>query len=166
MDSLSETRLQLVHPQLAAKVRQMADMLALEGVTIKVTQGLRSWTDQLNLWLKGRDESGDVTDPRAVVTKAPPGHSYHNFGLAVDVAPFTDNTPNWDLSNPVWKRIVAVGESLGLTSGSEWRSFPDWPHFQLTGKLPVSPNDEVRQVFKDGGTVAVWQEAGLEETNA
>jgi peptidoglycan L-alanyl-D-glutamate endopeptidase CwlK len=163
MDAVSEGRLAIVHPQLAGKVRQMADMLALEGVTIKVTQGLRSWTDQLNLWLKGRDVDGNVVDASQVVTKAPPGHSYHNFGLAVDVAPFTNNTPNWNLSHPVWKRIVAVGESVGLASGSEWRTFPDWPHFQLTGKLPVSPDDEVRQTFKDGGNFAVWEEAGLED---
>jgi len=163
MDPGSEARLQLVHPKLVAIVKQMASMLASEGITIRVTQGLRSWNDQLALWLKGRDIHGNITDQSKIVTKAQPGHSYHNFGLAVDVAPFNDNTPDWDLNHPVWKRIVAVGESLGLTSGSEWRTFPDWPHFQLTGKLPVSPNDEVRQIFKDGGTFAVWAETGLDE---
>lgn len=161
MDAASESRLQLVHPELASKVRNMADILAVSGIEIRVTQGLRSWNDQLALWLKGRDAQGNITDPGKVVTKAAPGHSWHNFGLAVDVAPFANNTPDWNLDHPAWKKIVAVGESLGLVSGSEWRTFPDWPHFQLTGKWPVSPNDEVRQTFLDGGMSAIWDESGL-----
>ena len=165
MDPASEARLQQVHPKLAALVRQMADQLAQSGVSIRVTQGLRSWNEQLALWLKGRDAQGNIVDPKKVVTKAAPGHSWHNFGLAVDVAPFTDNTPDWNLEHPAWKKIVAVGESLGLTSGSEWRTFPDWPHFQLTGKWPVSPDGEVRQTFLDGGMSAVWNESQLEEAS-
>lgn len=166
MDNVSEARLQNVHPELAEKVRRMATMLHVEGIEIRVTQGLRSWSDQMALWLKGRDSHGNITDPSKVVTKAAPGHSWHNFGLAVDIAPFTDNTPDWNLNHPAWKRIVAVGESLGLVSGSEWRTFPDWPHFQMTGSLPVSPNDATRQAYMSGGTDAVWQIAGLAVTHA
>lgn len=166
MDAISESRLQLVHPELADKVRKMADMLAVSGIEIRVTQGLRSWADQLNLWLKGRDRDGNVIDPKAVVTNARPGYSWHNFGLAVDVAPFKDTAagaiPDWDVTHPVWKRIVSVGESLGLVSGSEWRTFPDWPHFQLTGTLPTSPDINVRQTYTGGGILAVWKLAGME----
>jgi peptidoglycan LD-endopeptidase CwlK len=163
MDTGSEAKLQLVHPALAAKVRQMADQLATSGVIIRVTQGLRSWNDQLALWLKGRDVQGNIIDASKVVTKAAPGHSWHNFGLAVDVAPFVDNTPDWNLNHPAWQKIVSVGEAVGLDSGSTWRTFPDWPHFQLTGKWPVSPDDEVRQTFLDGGMDTIWKESGLEE---
>ena len=161
MDKASEERLAHVHPELASRVRQMASTLALEGVQIRVTQGLRSWSDQLALWLKGRNAKGEIIDASKVVTKAAPGSSWHNFGLAVDVAPFADNTPDWNLAHPVWKRIVAVGESLGLVSGSAWRSFPDWPHFQLTGTLPVSPDDATRAAFMDNGLEGVWQLAGM-----
>jgi len=161
MDQSSEKRLASVHPVLASKIRQLADQLSKEGVTIKVTQGLRSWSDQMALWLKGRDARGNIVDPTKVVTKAAPGHSYHQFGLAVDVAPFTDNTPDWNVNHPAWKRIVTVGESLGLVSGSGWRSFPDWPHFQYVGSLPVSPTDAVREAFMNGGAEAVWTMAGL-----
>ncbi len=161
MDALSQTQLQLVNPELAAKVTRLMDSLALENAIIKVTQGLRSWTEQEALWQKGRDALGNVVDRSQVVTDAAPGHSYHNFGLAVDVAPFDDSIPDWNLNHPVWKRIEAVGVSLGMTAGAEFRTFPDWPHFQLTGTLPVSPDDEVRQTFKDGGMLAVWEQAGL-----
>lgn len=162
MDSTSEGRLQQVHPQLAEKIRRLGNLLLLEGIEIRVTQGLRSWNDQLALWLKGRNLQGEIVDASKVVTKAAPGHSWHNFGLAVDVAPFANDTPDWNINHPVWKRIVDVGVSLGLESGSQWRTFPDWPHFQLTGSLPVSPNDETRQTFKDGGMAAIWAETGLE----
>ena len=164
MDAISESRLAEVHPLLASKIRQMADTLAQSGVTIRVTQGYRSWTQQLALWLKGRDRTGAVVDKSQVVTNAQPGHSWHNFGLAVDVAPM-DNTgqPDWDVNHPVWKQIVAVGESLGLVAGAEWRTFPDFPHFQLTGKFPVSPDWEARRMLKDSGVSAIWKESGLEE---
>lgn len=162
MDATSETRLSQVHPTLAAKIRQLADNLQTQhGIAIRVTQGMRSWVDQLNLWLKGRDRQGNIVDPRAVVTNAKPGYSWHCFGLAVDVAPFVDGVPDWDIKHPVWQAIVSAGEALGLFSGSEFRTFPDWPHFQYTNGLPVTPDDIVRQCYKEGGMLAVWEYARL-----
>jgi len=156
MNSISETRLGEVHPQLAARVRKMADRLLEEGIEIQVTQSLRSWSEQQGLYNQGRDANGNIIDKLKVVTNARPGHSWHNFGLAVDVAPFDSSIPDWNASHPAWKRIVAVGRSLGLTSGSEWRTFPDWPHFQYTGHLPESPDDTVREAYQSGGQEAIW----------
>ena len=156
MDAISEARLQGVHPKLVDRVRSMAEILKLENITIRVVQGLRTWAQQQALWLAGRDVNGNIVDHSKVVTNAKPGHSYHNYGLAVDVAPFDASIPDWNPAHPAWKRIVAIGESVGLTSGSEWRTFPDWPHFQMTGQLPVSPDDSVRAEFQTGGIQAVW----------
>ena len=150
MDPVSESRLGEVHPKLAEKVRSMAELLAGENIEIRVVQGLRSWAEQAALYAQGR------TAPGKVVTNAKPGTSWHNFGLAVDVAPFDSGIPDWNSSHPSWKRIVAVGESVGLVSGSQWRTFPDWPHFQLVGQLPVSPDDSVRAEYQTGGIDAVW----------
>ena len=154
MDTVSEARLQLVCPALAAKIQSLALMLQDEGITFRVTQGLRSWNDQDKLYQQGR------TLPGKIVTNAPAGHSWHEFGLAVDVVPM-DPLPDWDTTHPVWTRLINVGESLGLYSGSEFTHIKDEPHFQLTGTFPVSPNDEARQIFKNAGMEAVWQEAGL-----
>jgi hypothetical protein len=134
----------------------MAGILALDSppVVLRVTQGLRSWNEQAKLYAQGR------TVPGKIVTDAPPGHGWHNFAMAVDVVPL-DPLPDWNLTHPVWKRLVEVGESLGLQSGSEWRTFPDWPHLQITGRFPASPNDEVRQIFLQAGIQGVWQESGL-----
>jgi peptidoglycan LD-endopeptidase CwlK len=162
MDNLSEARLAVVHPLLAERVRSMADLLAGENINIRVVQGLRTWQEQAELYDRGRDEDGNVVDKSKVVTNAKPGASWHNYGLAVDVAPFDDGIPDWNADHPVWKRIVAVGESCGLVSGSMWKTFPDWPHFQMTGRLPASPDDAVKQVYRQGGVDAVWTDSGLE----
>lgn len=157
MDTVSETRIGEVYPGLAEKIRQMAQMLETEGIDIRVSQSYRSWQEQDSLYSRGR------TAPGTIVTDARGGYSWHNFGLAVDVVPLTAQGVDWNTEHPVWKRIVAVGESLGLVAGAEWRTFPDWPHFQLTGRFPVTPNDEVRLIYQGSGLQGVWHEAFVSE---
>lgn len=154
MDPTSERRLAEIHPALASKVREMHARLAAEGIDFRVTQGLRTYAEQTALYNQV---------PR--VTKARAGFSWHNFGLAVDVVA-DDITQagfqcDWNVNHPAWKRIVAVGESLGLVAGAEFRAFPDWPHFQLTGRFPVTPSGEVRQIYAKGGIAGVWKESGI-----
>ncbi len=156
MDQLSESRLAKVHPKLAEKVRSMAELLGQENITIRVVQGLRTYEEQEALYAQGR------TVPGRMVTNALPGHSYHQFGLAVDVAPFDGGVPDWNENHPAWKRIVSVGESVGLVAGAAFRTFPDQPHFQLTGQFPVSPDEALRSVFQEGGIAAVWTDSGLD----
>ncbi len=155
MDRNSEFRLKLVNPRLSALIHQLAEiLLAKYKVEIRVTQGIRSWAEQ--------DDLANKVPP---VTKARGGHSWHNFGLAVDVVPDDISIAgfqcDWNLSHPVWQWIHKEAEALGLTCGADFRAFPDWPHLQLTGRFPASPTDEVRSIFKCGGAVAVWQESGI-----
>ena len=58
MDKTSEARLQLVHPLLADKVRQMAVTLLQEGIEIRVVQGLRTYQEQAALYCEGPYGSG------------------------------------------------------------------------------------------------------------
>ncbi len=158
MDAISEARLSLVWPLLAAKIHTLAEMLLQEGIEIRVVQGLRSWTAQDALYAQGR------TAPGAVVTNCKGGDSYHNFGMAVDCvpsqfAPDQPYNPDWNPVHPTWKRMESVALSLGLTAGCNFRTFPDNPHFQLTGQFPAgAPDGEVKQLFKDGGMAAIWVE--------
>jgi peptidoglycan L-alanyl-D-glutamate endopeptidase CwlK len=162
MDSISTARLQLVWPLLADKIKTMADMLETEGILIRVTQGLRSWNEQDDLYAQGR------TKPGKIVTNCKGGDSYHNYGMACDLVPSQFGkdqpySPDWNAQHASWKRMEVVGVSLGLVSGATWRTFPDNPHFQLNGRFPVgAPDDEVKQLFKSGGMIAVWRETGLE----
>jgi len=160
MDKISEARLLEVHPLLARKIRQMADIVALDRppVTLRVTQGLRTWGEQAVLYAQGRSSPGNI------VTNAEPGHSWHQFGLAVDVVPLgLEGQPDWNKKHPIWQRLLVVGTGLGLVEGAQFRSYPDYPHFQLTGKLPVSPDLEVRESFGQSGIFGIWKETGLEE---
>lgn len=161
MDAISEQRLALVFPELAARVRKMSDTLALLGIEIRVVQGLRTVAEQDALYNQGR------TTPGKIVTNCRGGRSYHNLGLAVDCVPSTHGPdmpydPDWDSGHPVWKQMEAIGADLGLTVGALWRTFPDAPHFQLTGQYPVGkPTDELSAILNTGGLQSVWDSVAL-----
>lgn len=156
MDSISTARLQLIYPPLADKITRVLVELEAEGIEARVTQGLRTWAEQDALYAQGR------TAPGEIVTNCPGGKSYHNFGLAADIVPSVYGpdqpyNPDWHSQHPTWKRMEALAVSYGLTIGAAWRSFPDAPHVQLTGRFPEgAPDDEVIQLYKNGGTQAVW----------
>jgi hypothetical protein len=167
---VSMGRLNLVQPTLKDI------MIVLESQmseSIGITQGVRTDPAQAALWAQGRipvDQVNalrkalgwapiDVSD-NAIVTKAKPGYSWHSFGMAVDVVPFdSQQHPDWNESHPVWQEIVTKGEALGLVSGI---SFEDTPHFQLVGRFPTTPDDEVRALAQTGGMQAVWQAANIQ----
>lgn len=164
MNAASEEKLKYVMPELADRVRELAARcladrsVSATGFEIRVTQGLRSWNEQDALYAKGR------TAPGPKVTNCEGGHSWHNFGMAVDLVP--DDTTrdgfqcDWNSAHPVWRVMEDLARGLGLECGAFWRTFVDAPHVQLTGRFPVgAPDDEVRQLFKDGGMRAVWDEA-------
>lgn len=153
LDLLSEERLALVHPELARRVRQLAEKCEKNSMTIRVTQGLRTWTEQATLYDQGR------TKPGPIVTKAMPGHSAHCFGYAVDICPdkngFPAFTPDWDKMGVRWKQVLLLARSCGLAEGAAWRTFPDFPHLYLM-ELPADPDANMRYLFTEGGYKALW----------
>lgn len=163
MNTVSQERLKAVWPALATKIYQLSTLLAAEDIYISVVQGLRTVEEQDSLFAKGRDSDGDVVNKAQVVTNARGGHSWHNFGLAVDCAP-TDQKGaiDWNPQHPHWKRMEELGVSLGLTSGANWVRLVDAPHLQITGRFPEgAPDDEVRELFNKGGLGAVWMAVEL-----
>jgi hypothetical protein len=157
MDLTSEKRLLEVNSRLADLIRQMDTQYQSmhTGDYLTVQQGLRSYSQQQAIYAQGR------TTPGSIVTNAPPGHSWHEFGLAVDVCPESLlSVSGWGASDPKWTEIAVIGRGLGLYAGADF-SHPDRPHFQLTGSLPVSPDDATRNTYANGGLFAVWQAAGL-----
>jgi peptidoglycan L-alanyl-D-glutamate endopeptidase CwlK len=153
MDAISEIRLAQVHPLLSAKVHAMASVLEGQGIIIRVVQGLRTATQQDELYAQGR------TRPGPVVTDARGGYSMHNFGLAVDCIPGIRGKepwqPNWEAKHPDYGAMIAAGEAQGLVSGAHWESIPDEPHFQLPG-VPVTPTDAMRTMLSERGMDAIW----------
>jgi len=148
VNNTSQFRLAQVHPELARRINQFAQLLDFD---VEVTQGLRTWAEQNDLYAQGR------TSPGKIVTNVQGGYSAHNFGYAIDLVPedVTPGQPDWNVSNPAWQKMLAVAPSVGLAEGAQWRTFPDNPHFYLQ-ELPPEPTDEMRWHFKEGGLDGVW----------
>lgn len=94
-----------------------------------ITNGYRSFEEQNALYEKGRTKSGRI------VTNAIAGHSWHNFGLAVDIAFQKDGKLSY--ANTHYNKIVPIAKRLGLTWGGDWQ-FVDKPHFEWHPRLSLS----------------------------
>lgn len=110
-------------PALVTLAEKFFTECTAKGYALKITQGLRTNTEQAVLYAKGR------TTPGPIVTNAEPGQSQHNFGKAFDVA-FTGSVP-YPTDDKVWKAIADIGVSIGLTAGYYFHSFQDKPHFEI-----------------------------------
>jgi peptidoglycan LD-endopeptidase CwlK len=112
--------LQSVHPDLL-KVVNMAAKITTEDFII--TEGLRTLERQKMLVAKGFSKTMK---------------SRHLTGHAIDFAPLIDGEVTW--KTPAFLPIIAIFKeasrhlSVPIESGSDWKSFKDYPHIQLTWK--------------------------------
>lgn len=64
-------------------------------------------------------------------------NSKHLVGDAIDICPYETyllagpDKLQWNTKDPVWARIGAIGEALGLRWGGRWKSPHDPGHFEL-----------------------------------
>jgi hypothetical protein len=143
---------------LQAKGRRLAKAAfadaAKEGVGVMTTQGLRTFAEQQRLFNQGR------STPGRIVTNARPGQSFHNFGLAFDFVVVRNGQAVWDQEDKDWRRFVEICKGHGLEWGGDWRSFKDFPHFQVADAPDLK---ELISAFPHGwrGTAARsrWREA-------
>lgn len=148
---LNNQRLSRLHPILAIRGRCLIELCAHVGIRIQVTQGLRTWKEQDRLYAKGR--TGAPIGKKHRVTNAKGGSSYHNFGLAFDTVVLSSKgKPDWDSSNPAWKRAGQIGKSVGLEWGGSWKTFKDFPHFQYTAGLTTA----TCRALYPSGLRAIW----------
>ncbi|CAH0305470.1 peptidoglycan-binding protein [Priestia megaterium] len=153
----AEDRLSKIHPTLADKARQLIAKAHEEGIDLVVTQGLRTIAEQNALYAQGR------TAPGKIVTKAKGGSSYHNFGLAFDIAVRKENGEiDWD-STKLYSRVGQLGKSIGLEWGGDFKSIRDTPHFQLTFGLTLS---QLRAGKRPSGSTVTSDEAAVVELGA
>ena len=68
----------------AAKFKQMQAAARAEGIILVPISGFRSISQQQYLFFKVKEKRGQVTTERAKVS-APPGHSEHHTGYAIDI---------------------------------------------------------------------------------
>lgn len=136
LDKLSVERIAKLHP----KLRDEA-LLILTEITQNIdtptsfcrfTFTLRTFAEQQALYNQGRLTKGPI------VTNSKAGQSYHNYGLAIDIA-FVLNgkeaswrtDKDWDKDGTYdWKEVVLIFKKHGWEWGGDWNSFKDLPHFE------------------------------------
>ena len=157
-DQITIERLAPLHPLLRTKILVVIATMEARGIACRVTQGLRTWEEQDALYAQGRTQDSQRRGEK-IVTNARGGFSSHNFGLAVDLVPELIPggafDPDWQSGDDHYKAMQQAARDQGLVCGADWRSLPDPPHFQLAG-VPVTPSNEMRELYKTGGLQAVW----------
>ena len=131
-DQLNRQRLSQLQPHVEKAALKALAEAEKAGLDILITQGLRTYAEQDALYAQGR------TKPGKIVTNARAGYSYHNFGLAFDFVIIKNGKAVWDENHPDWKKFVAICKKHGFEWGGDWKSFKDYPHFQMTGGLSLA----------------------------
>ncbi len=126
-----------LHPEIRASVREFVADLESQGMKTLVRQGDRSNEEQAVLLARG-------------VTKAPPGYSFHNHGLACDILPiegkYYSNLANEEYTEATRKIYRDTAKRHGFEWGGDWK-FTDEAHIQMPsnsvsiGELIRAPKD-------------------------
>lgn len=142
MDKITLDRIKLLHPILrdeAGKIYQeICDALTGRAV-LRFTHTFRSFAEQDMLFEQGRSRPGKR------VTNARGGHSWHNWGMAIDIVLMIDKNGDgvyesavWDTKTDFdgdgksdWIEVVQIFKEFGWEWGGDWK-FVDAPHFQKT----------------------------------
>ncbi|MHA7880370.1 MAG: M15 family metallopeptidase [Saccharospirillum sp.] len=112
-----------LHPAFRAKASSVLDSLAEEGLPFRIFEGYRSPQRQRYLYAQGRTRAG------AIVTKAKPWQSYHQYGVAADFVLYENGRWCWDdrgKRRKWWQRLHEIAWEHGLEPLS-W----ELPHLQL-----------------------------------
>lgn len=129
MEQFSIERLQKLHPLLrenALAAYFEAVKKTPTGIHPLITQSLRTFNEQADLYAQGR------TKPGSIVTYAKAGQSYHNYGLALDFVILENDKPNWKVDEN-WMIVVDIFKKYGWSWGGSWSGKnKDNPHFEKT----------------------------------
>ena len=129
-----------LHPRVRVMAGELLARSAAAGVPLTVTFTLRSMATQTALYARGR------SCPGCVVTNARAGYSFHNYGLAVDVAPtelialprWGDTPEHQARAHELWNRVGVIGKSIGFRWGGDFARLSDRPHFEWSGDLSLA----------------------------
>ena len=144
-DSVTLSRMRLLYPDFRVRVaRTYADMWEHHRIQMRMTEGLRLFSRQADLYAQGR------TKPGPIVTKAPPGFSLHHYGVACDSC--RKGKDPWDVP---WDKFAAYAKGHGLYAGFNF-SFKDNPHLELAyGGMSV---EKMLNLYQNKGLESVWAE--------
>lgn len=134
-DERTERNIATLHPRAQKKAREFMQLVAPlmkdnHGVDVRIISGLRTYAEQQALYDQGR------TKPGPIVTKARPGFSNHNFGTAWDIGLFEGK--KYLTNSPLYKEVGEISRSLGITWGGDFKSFKDYPHYEVPTGLTLA----------------------------
>ncbi|MEC0242756.1 M15 family metallopeptidase [Paenibacillus dokdonensis] len=109
-------------------------------VEIRITWGFRTAAQQQDMYNQGRTAASKSKGEK-VVTNAKAGRSNHNYGLAID---FVLTKGGYDMKADNdhdgiadWIEVVTQAKLLGFAWGGDWKSFKDYPHFEIMFGLNI-----------------------------
>lgn len=116
----------LCHPRLQKLAAALVQKCAEQGLKIKIGETFRTVAEQDAFYAQGRTKPGNkVTNARGSSYS-----SFHQWGTAFDIYRADGCGAYYD-ADGLFSRVGAIGVSLGLEWGGNWKSIPDRPHFQL-----------------------------------
>lgn len=142
MDSVSIKRAATLHPKISSKIGGVLVDCEKAGCSIRITRATATLDEQNILYqayLKGGAKA------------APPGLSYHNYGLAIDFCLLhKDGTVSFSMTEDMnldklsdWSEVVKIFESYGFKWGA---SFGDNDHMEQGFGYTVQ---QLQQMVKD-----------------
>jgi peptidoglycan hydrolase-like protein with peptidoglycan-binding domain len=137
-----------VNPSMRSVARNTIERLQGEGYEPFVVQTYRSFAEQDDAKERGASQVGA-------------GGSWHNYGLAVDIAFWNDahTTVTWDRPSAWWQRLGDVGKEEGFTAwGGDFRGFYDGNHLEYHPRWSGSAS-RLLPYYNQGGLEAVWAQA-------
>lgn len=122
-----------LHPALQLKVAELKELCKANGITIGISECLRTAAEQNALYAKGRTAAGSIVTN----CKGTSYSSMHQWGVAFDF--YLDMDVDGDgkkaddafnNATRLFEKVGALGQSIGLEWGGSWTN-KDRPHFQL-----------------------------------
>jgi peptidoglycan LD-endopeptidase CwlK len=117
-----------LRPVMQPKARAFKAACEADGLDVLIYCTLRTLDEQATLYAQGR------TTPGRIVTKARPGSSAHNYGLALDGVPMFNGKPAWKTTGAeldLWVRYGRLANQCGLEWAGGWARFREFPHIQM-----------------------------------
>jgi peptidoglycan LD-endopeptidase CwlK len=143
------TRIEDLLPEVQEMAYKAIAIMKAQDIKHVVTSTFRSKEVQQALYAQGRNSLNIVNQLRenANLSLLPENEntytvtncngvtnlSPHQSRKAIDIVPANRNgDPCWpDLLDSRWGPIALIMKACGFTWGGDWKSFPDYPHYQI-----------------------------------
>lgn len=133
-DPNTERRIGTLQPDMQRAARRVLAAARQDSRDVRIASAWRDPAEQARLYAKGR------TDPGRIITNAKPWSSWHNYGLAIDLAVI--HPRDGYVGDPA--PYIAIGRAVmadpelrrTLRWGGDFSSFKDYPHYEWRQPMP------------------------------